>query len=342
LQSFTFVVDRQANYLQITREPMPYGRVLVVDDVNTNLFVAEGLLVPYKLNVETASSGFAAIEKVTSGKEYDIIFMDHMMPQMDGLETTQKLRVSGYTGTIVALTANALTGNDIMFMQNGFDGFISKPIDVRVLNRTLNKFIRDKYPDEAKKYKYEIAGINETPVISPKMLQLFCIDAKESVAVMRTAIENGDIKLFTTNAHAMKSVLANIAEYELSEMAYVLERAGLSGDTDYIKANTAGFIEILEALITKYSPSQATAVNTADVTEDTEYLAEQLQIIKKACEDYNDDAVYAAIDRLKEKQWNLETSAKIEKIRDVLFLSSDFDEAIKQCDRLISDMKDVL
>jgi len=67
--------------------------------------------------------------------------MDHMMPKMDGIETTQKLRELGYTGAIVALTANALAGNDEMFMQNGFDGFISKPIDPRDLDGALNKFI---------------------------------------------------------------------------------------------------------------------------------------------------------------------------------------------------------
>ena len=167
------------------------------------------------------------------------------------------------------------------------------------------------------------------------MLELFCSDAKKSITVMRTAAANGDIKLFTTNAHAMKSVLAHISEHETSEKAYVLERAGLSGDMDYIKANTGDFIEILETLIDKFSSSLPAAVNTADVTEDKEYLAEQLQIIKTACEDYDDDAAYAAIDRLKEKQWNLVTAAKIEKIRDVLFLSSDFDEAIK----LVGEMK---
>jgi len=71
--------------------------------------------------------------------------MDHMMPKMDGIETTQKLRERGYKGPIVALTANALVGNDEMFLQNGFDGYISKPIDVRRLNAILNQFVRDRW-----------------------------------------------------------------------------------------------------------------------------------------------------------------------------------------------------
>ena len=117
----------------------------------TNLFVAEGLLSPYKLKIETAISGYAAIEKIKKGGSYDVIFMDHMMPQMDGIETTQKIRSLGYNGSIVALTANAIAGNDEMFRENGFDGFIPKPIDIRHLNTALNKYVRDKYPEESKK-----------------------------------------------------------------------------------------------------------------------------------------------------------------------------------------------
>jgi len=161
LSKFAFTGDRHAANLQISAERMPYGSVLVVDDVSTNLYVAEGLLALYELKVETADSGFAAIRRAERGDVYDIIFMDHMMPRMDGIETTLKLRELGYKGTIVALTANAIVGNDEMFMQNGFDGFISKPIDVRQLNEILNKFVRDKHPEEAKKYAAETAERGE-------------------------------------------------------------------------------------------------------------------------------------------------------------------------------------
>jgi len=134
---------------QIVREYMPYGRILIVDDVNSNLYVARGLMAPYGLTVETATSGFEAVEKIRNGAVYDIIFMDHMMPKMDGIETVKIIRGMGYTHPIIALTANALTGQAEMFMENGFDGFISKPIDIRQLNLSLNKFIRDKRPGQA-------------------------------------------------------------------------------------------------------------------------------------------------------------------------------------------------
>jgi len=145
LCSFSFIDDSSAEKMKFAREPMPYGSVLVVDDVDMNLYVAEGVLQPYELQIELVESGFAAIERVENGKIYDVIFMDHMMPKMDGIETTQRLRANGYKGAIVALTANALVGNEEMFVQNGFDGFLPKPIDIQLMDAILNKFIRGRH-----------------------------------------------------------------------------------------------------------------------------------------------------------------------------------------------------
>jgi len=138
----------QMKTVQIVYEPMPYGRVLVVDDVETNLYVAKGLMAPYGLSIDTVESGFAAIEKIKDGNVYDIVFMDHMMPQMDGIETTKIIRSLGYTCPIIALTANAIMGQAEMFISNGFDDFISKPVDIRHLNAILNKLVRDKQTPE--------------------------------------------------------------------------------------------------------------------------------------------------------------------------------------------------
>ncbi|MCL2193357.1 MAG: ATP-binding protein [Treponema sp.] len=130
---------------KFTLDPMPYGRVLVVDDVDINLYVAEGILASYEIVVETAESGPEAIEKLKNGEVYDIIFMDHMMPEMNGIEATKIIRDMGYEHPIVALTANALKDSAEMFMNNGFSGFVSKPIDIDRLNKYLVRFIRDKH-----------------------------------------------------------------------------------------------------------------------------------------------------------------------------------------------------
>jgi signal transduction histidine kinase/diacylglycerol kinase family enzyme/DNA-binding NarL/FixJ family response regulator len=143
LQSFTFgETEKVGERRKEIREYFPDKSVLVVDDVETNLYVAEGLLKPYGLGIETAMSGFEAIDIISFGKTFDIIFMDHMMPEMDGIETVEKIRKMGYTLPIVALTANAIVGNEAIFKESGFDDFLSKPIDVRDLNRILVRFLR--------------------------------------------------------------------------------------------------------------------------------------------------------------------------------------------------------
>ena len=142
LSCFSFIGGGALNQMQVAYDPMPYGKVLIVDDVDINLLVAEGMMAPYEMKIDFATSGFEAIAKVEAGEAYDIIFMDHLMPKMDGIESTQKIRALGYSGAIVALTANALVGNAEMFKLSGFDDFISKPIDARHLNMVLNRYVR--------------------------------------------------------------------------------------------------------------------------------------------------------------------------------------------------------
>jgi CheY-like chemotaxis protein/HPt (histidine-containing phosphotransfer) domain-containing protein len=337
-----FVGKKRLEESKIIREHMPYGKVLVVDDVRTNLYVAEGLLAAYGLNVETASSGFEAIEKAENGKTYDMIFMDHMMPLMDGIETTQKLRAMEYKGVIVALTANALVGNDEMFKQNGFDDFISKPINAHQLNACLNKYIRDRHPEEAEKHKPVTSALVQFDEKNPKLLEIFRRDAGKAIITLRETLADGDVKMFTTTAHAMKSALANIGESDASEMAFALENAGLDGDLEFISRNTERFIEMLDILIKRFHPPEAVNESKAETPEDTTFLMEQLQIIKTACDDYDDTAAYAALDRLKEKPWKIETSSAIEQIRDMLFLHSDFEGAAERVSRLLEEWGDAL
>ncbi|MCL2721969.1 MAG: transporter substrate-binding domain-containing protein [Treponema sp.] len=351
LCNFTYTNSRVKDRRKLTRDIMPYGNVLVVDDVETNLYVAQGMLAPYKLNMETASSGFEAIEKIKSGKTYDVIFMDHMMPQMDGIETTKKIREweAGQCNNsnshkripIIALTANALVGNDEMFAKNDFDGFIPKPIDVRQLNSVLIKFIRDKYPDEAKKYKPEavIEANAEKEEINKKILKAFCEDAEKAIKVLQSSPPSApppDLKLLTVTVHAMKSALANIEEHEASKSAAALEKACLKGDIDYLKTNTENFINTLYRLIEKYKSNYLDYFNNVyaplsdPLTEDTVYLFEQLLIIKTACENYDDDTVYEVLKRLKEKTWSAKTNSMLEQIKDTLYVYSDFDAVVKQ------------
>ncbi|MDR2701982.1 MAG: response regulator, partial [Spirochaetaceae bacterium] len=128
----------------VIRFTFPRARLLVVDDIATNLQVTEGLLAPYMAAVDTCLNGLQAVEMVKR-HEYDIVFMDHMMPEMDGIEATAVIRaLKGdrfRTVPIIALTANAVVGMREMFIEKGFNDFLSKPIDVSKLDETLDRWI---------------------------------------------------------------------------------------------------------------------------------------------------------------------------------------------------------
>ncbi|MCL2052528.1 MAG: ATP-binding protein [Lachnospiraceae bacterium] len=326
-----FAFSDQKERQNLSFEIMPYGTVLIVDDVDINLYVAEGLMSPYELQIETATSGFQAIELLET-KSYDIVFMDHMMPQMDGIETTRRIREKGYQGTIIALTANALVGNDKMFKDNGFDDFIAKPIDVRELNDKLNQWVRDKHPDEAKKHKPKLlkADNAKAPDIDKKLIEVFLGDAKKAAITLRETVASHDMKLFTITIHAMKSALANIGEKEKSVLAGRLEEAGRESDAAFISAHFGGFIDSLESLIKKLSgvvTDVAKVVDDSAVVEDSVYLKEQLMMIKIACDEYDEKAIYGILDKIKEKEWKNETLKGLDEINRLIFFESDFEGA---------------
>ena len=126
---------------QVSERPvLDNVRALVVDDEPLNLIVAQGLFKQYNMIVDTAGSGFEAIQKYTDN-DYDVVFMDHMMPKMDGVEAAKRIKDVAFgqqkTARIVALTANVVSGAREMFAREGFDGFIGKPIDINEFERTM-------------------------------------------------------------------------------------------------------------------------------------------------------------------------------------------------------------
>ncbi len=118
--------------------------ILIVDDNKLNIKVANRLLGAYKFNIDTTTSGKDCVYKVKEGKHYDMIFLDHMMPEMDGIETLHIIRkLEGYDlPPIVALTANAITGMKEMYLKEGFDEYLSKPINISELNKLINKYFK--------------------------------------------------------------------------------------------------------------------------------------------------------------------------------------------------------
>ena len=118
--------------------------VLIVDDNKLNIKVASRLLEAYKFKIDTATGGKECVYKVKEGNHYDMIFLDHMMPEIDGIKTLHILKkLEGYDiPPIVALTANAITGMKEMYLKEGFDEYLSKPINVAELNKLINKYFK--------------------------------------------------------------------------------------------------------------------------------------------------------------------------------------------------------
>jgi CheY-like chemotaxis protein/HPt (histidine-containing phosphotransfer) domain-containing protein len=153
LKRFRHSDDKLRNGPRLNRMQLPYARVLIVDDNVTNLDIAKGVMKPYGMRIDCVTGGQKAVDAIRAGQpEYDAVFMDHMMPEMDGVEATRRIREIGtaYAADIpvIALTANAIAGTEAMFLRSGFQAFIPKPIDPDRLDEVIRNFVRDRKRDE--------------------------------------------------------------------------------------------------------------------------------------------------------------------------------------------------
>ena len=235
LQQFDAGEDIAAKKFKFELEPMPYGSVLIVDDVDANLYVARGLLAFYDLRIDTCVSGYEAINKIKEGNVYDIVFMDQMMPGINGSETMQAMRDMGYTHPIVALTANALIGQAEELINSGFDGFVSKPIQTKHLNTILIRYIKDKQPAAvieaaraAKAGSMSAAQMNiedyqsNTGLVNKLRLE-FASTRKNIIFDIKQALNKGDTETAHRLAHTLKGLAGLIHEATLAEAAGQVE-----------------------------------------------------------------------------------------------------------------------
>jgi len=333
----TFDLTQLEKKTQIVYEYMPYGRILIVDDIETNLYVAKGLMSPYGLSIETANSGFEMIEKIQNGAVFDIIFLDHFMPKMDGIEALKIIREMGYKEPVIALTANAIIGQAEVFAKSGFDGFISKPIDIRQLNDTLNKLVRDKYPiDVVEAARKQAAMIKERPAkdMSPEsdieLRAIFARDAESAYKRLKAILTNSlrrsdDVRQYIIDVHSMKSALINVGEKDLSAFARKLEMAGRENNTKLMLDETPAFLDALHSTIEKLKPGDDTPV-PEDFKNDLVLLTEKMTAIITACENYDEEAANTALTELKQAKWSRVIKERINEIG-IHLLHSEFEEA---------------
>ncbi|MDR1709560.1 MAG: response regulator [Candidatus Accumulibacter sp.] len=259
----------------------PEADVLIVDDFPSNLLVAEGLMAPYKMRVLSCQSGQEAV-RLARERAFDLILMDHMMPEMDGVEATAAIRALGGACArmpIVALTANAVSGMKQFFLANGLDDFLSKPIDIAKLDALLKKWIpaekRHKPALEAaddKTANGAIPAIDGLDIAAglariggereryARLLELFCRDSKAGLALLENEPQTETaFKAFATQAHGLKSALANIGAHPLSQAAAQLEKAAREADAPAIGKNLPNFREELAALVERIGEALAAA-----------------------------------------------------------------------------------
>ncbi|MCL2049701.1 MAG: response regulator [Defluviitaleaceae bacterium] len=222
---------------QPVREPMPYGRVLVVDDVSGCLFVMQGILGFYEIQTDTATTGYGAIEKIMAGNVYDIIFMDHIMPDLDGVHATKAIREMGYTRPIVALTANTFSQEED-YINHGFDGYISKPLDPKKLDEILHRFVQNVQPQEildtvATRKKPKVQKTEKTDTYSEIKSELrlsFVRKHKHVFTEITEALSNGEHRTARWLLDAIKNAAGMVGEPILANIAADTDMAIARGE----------------------------------------------------------------------------------------------------------------
>ncbi len=261
----------------------PTAKILVVDDHEMNLLVLKNLLKESKAQVTTCGSGKECIELMIKNS-YDVVFLDHMMPEMDGIETLEQLIKKNLKkdSKIVALTANAIVGVKEMYLSKGFDDYLSKPIDTRNLEKLLLRFIPEsklkemdapKLVDNNKKesisdgtdiiqgnidlesnlnYINQTTGLkysSESKEMYKSFLQIYCDFAEDKIEKLTNTYECKQWQDYVTYVHSVKSTSLNIGGEKLSKLAADIEEQGvkyLDGDETKLEYLVSSHEELMK------------------------------------------------------------------------------------------------
>ena len=306
----------------------PTAKILVVDDTVMNLTVIKGLLKQTKVKIDTADSGYEALNLVTKNR-YDIIFLDHRMPGIDGIETLQRMKkladnLNNDT-PVISLTANAISGARQIYIDAGFQDYLTKPIDSAKLEEMMIEYL----PAEKVKDADENSDDDETADAAPeKSLPDWlknvsgintadglknCGDVDsylDALTVFAQSVTSGakeianfyhacDWKNYTTKVHALKSSARVIGANELSEKARRLEDAGNSGYINEINDSTDGMLELYISFADKLAPLIQTEDDDSDKPLiDDDALAEAYEALNEAAAGFDYDTAMFVLDSL--------------------------------------------
>jgi signal transduction histidine kinase/CheY-like chemotaxis protein len=348
----------------IIRFTVPRARLLVVDDITTNLKIAEGLLAPYRATVDTCLNGLQAVEMVkraaSEKRGYDIVFMDHMMPEMDGIEATGVIRaLKGEcfrNMPIIALTANAVVGMREMFIENGFNDFLSKPIDVSKLDEMLDRWIPKEKKDQGIEIRDHgsdrdipsipdvdtvkgIAMTGGTVAAYKQVLSLFCKDVEERLPLLQKIPRADTLPALVTHIHSLKSASASIGAQKVSSLAAGLEAIGKAGDAAFIRESLPDFVEQLAELVKKIRAALSADKKIVPAASNYETdISAHIPIFREladALKSHNVSEIERILEELNQKPLDLKTKETVEKISDDV-LMTEFDNALKKIGELLS------
>ena len=276
------------------------ARALIVDDEPMNLIVSSGMLRRYGMIVTTCESGQEAID-LCRQNQYDVIFMDHMMPVMDGVEAMRRIRSeqtrSKIITPVIAFTANAVSSAREMFRQAGFDGFVAKPVDMVELERVLKRVLPPALvvANSNQPPKEDHSGIAPDDIFD--RLKAIGVDtdtgmyysqndaefyktllnqyAQESTAKKKTMEESlalGNLGDYAIQVHSIKSTSKMIGEMNLSEMAKELEEAAKRGDRAFVDKSHDAMLAVYERLLDAIDPDRAASKVKEDTSDFDEIL----------------------------------------------------------------------
>ncbi len=306
-----------ANHEEEFRFEAPEAKILIVDDNTINLTVAKGLLSPLHMDIQTAISAQEALAMLVK-QEFDIVFMDHMMPDIDGVEATHMIRELGgaYKDlTIIALTANAVNDAKEMFLREGMNDFVAKPIEMLDITAKLRKWLPPEKikqltvpePSAAPKaVQLEIEGLDVAAGINLSgTLDLYLsvladyVDVIEKKADLIEQYEKeSNLASYTIEVHALKSASKLIGATDLSNMAARLEHCGHLGEWDEIHADTDELLRRYRSYLPILAPYARAAVE-ANVEMDAQEITGHLSALLPALDDFDIDAAKAVTDTLR-------------------------------------------
>ncbi len=349
-----FITEKGENYDSVTYiEPelfsAPKASILLVDDMPMNNRITAELLHPLCMEVDTASNGKEAIEKILA-KDYDIVFMDHMMPVMDGIEAIteiRKMESEKYKELpVVALTANATVEAKNLFFECGFSDILSKPIRFEEVLACLRTWLKPGLIQPA----MELPMSEDVPTVAPKDVEIPGVDPTLGVenagnaklfmellgdvheiidskcADIRTSMERKDWKAFTTDVHALKTTCRMIGAMELSNAFFELEKMGNAKDSEKILAKAPSVLSCFEALkpyLEPYAPKAQAPSKDYDRTA----VEEILNKLSVALEDYDLSAAEECINQLSSYEFDEAFSEKANLLFE-LVRNLDYDEAL--------------